>query len=106
MHNTRLDIYIYFIYSGLHVKEFMAYYSEEFPFASATPKRHMLEDHVVPWMQRWHASPGFHAEQTAESIQAIFSSLGRTYTSVLNPQVQLRLIFQEHQLQVCSKMQK
>ena len=81
--------------------EFMAYYREEFPLASVTPKMHMLEDHILPWMQKWHFCPGFHGEQGAESIHAIFNSLGRTYASVRNPKEQLRLIFQEHQLQVC-----
>ena len=74
--------------------EFMIYYKEEFLLALVTPKMHILEDHIVPWMQRWYFCPGFHTEQGAESIHAIFNSLGHTYTSVQNPQEQLKLIFQ------------
>lgn len=81
--------------------EFMEYYREEFPLASVTPKMHMLEDHILPWMQKWHFNPGFHGEQGAESIHTIFNSLARTFASVRDPEEQLRLIFQEHQLQVC-----
>ena len=39
-------------FTATNVEEFMAYYREEFPQAMVTPKLHILEDHMVPWLQR------------------------------------------------------
>ena len=36
-----------------------------------TPKMHMLEDHVVPFLREWHVGFGFHREQGAESLHAV-----------------------------------
>ena len=35
------------------IKNFLTYYRREFPSASVTPKLHMLEEHVVPWVKQW-----------------------------------------------------
>ena len=40
----------------------------------------MLEDHVVPWMRKWHWALGLHREQGAESIHNIFNTLEHTPT--------------------------
>ena len=32
----------------------MAFYRQTFPTATILPKMHLLEDHVIPWMRRWH----------------------------------------------------
>ena len=52
------------------------------PTASITPKLHMLEDHVMPWVRKWKLRLGFHGEQGAESIHARFHSMQRTYANV------------------------
>ena len=48
----------------------MANYHVLFPDASVTPKMHLLEEHTVDWMRRWHTGCGFMGEQGAESIHA------------------------------------
>ena len=55
------------------------YYREELPHSTVTPKLHMLEEHLVPWLQRWRVGFGLLGEQGAESIHARFNSLKRTY---------------------------
>ena len=61
---------------------------------------HMLEDHVVMWMESWHFCPGFHGKQGGEAIHAIFNDLARTYASVRSPKEQLRSMLREHHIQV------
>ncbi len=65
-----------------HIKKFMSYYREKFPHATVLPKMHMLEEHVVPWLKKWHVGFGLLGEQGIESIHAHFNTLGRTYRSI------------------------
>lgn len=60
-------------------------YQESFPHATITPKFHLLEDHVVSWMQKSHWAVGLHREQGAKYIHKIFSTLERTYSSMCFP---------------------
>ena len=56
----------------------MKYYREQFPTSTVTPKLHMLEEHIVPWLKKWKVGFGLLGEQGAESIHAHFNSLKRT----------------------------
>ena len=38
---------------------FMASYRASFPGISITPKLHILEEHVVPWIRIWRFGLGF-----------------------------------------------
>ena len=60
----------------------MVYYREEFPHSTVTPKLHMLEEHLVPWLQKWRVGFGLLGEQGAESIHARFNSLKRKYCGI------------------------
>ncbi len=40
-------------HAGTDIDLFMSYYRESFPHATVTPKLHMLEDHVVPFLVWW-----------------------------------------------------
>jgi hypothetical protein len=64
-------MYIPFInnthHSGTSIDEFLAYYRSSFPQATVTPKLHILEEHVVPFLREWRVGFGFHGEQGAES---------------------------------------
>ena len=55
---------------GKNVKVFMAYYREEFPNATVTLKLHILEDRMIPWLQKCKVGFGLLDEQGAESIHA------------------------------------
>lgn len=76
----------------------MAYYRLHFPGASVLPKMHILEEHVVPWLQKWHVGFGLMGEQGAESIHAYFNSLTRTYQSIPDKVERLRCMMREHLL--------
>ena len=88
-----------FSLSESNIKTFMEFYRREFPKASVTPKLHMMEDHVVPWIRKWKFGLGFHGEQGAESIHSVFNSLKRTYNNVHSPVERLQRIMREHFLQ-------
>ena len=60
----------------------MAYYRSQFPTATVTPKLHMLEEHVVPWIKKWGVGFGLLGEQGAESIHAYFNLLRHQYNSI------------------------
>ena len=78
----------------------MASYRASFPGISITLKLHILEEHVVPWIRRWHFGLGFHGEQGAESIHTVFNALHRTYNSITNPTHRLKCMLKEHHLQI------
>ena len=83
-----------------NIKAFLQNYRSTLPTASITPKLHMLEDHVMPWVRRWKFGLGFHGEQGAESIHARFNSMQRTYASVRNATERLKAIVKEHNMSV------
>ena len=78
----------------------MGYYRSQFPTATVTPKLHMLEEHVVPWIKRWGVGFGLLGEQGAESIHAYFNSLKRTYSGIPDKLQRLKQIMVEHHLHV------
>ena len=53
-----------------NIRSVMHHYRESFPKASILPKMHILEDHVVPWIEKWRVGTGLMGEQGAESIHA------------------------------------
>ena len=78
----------------------MIYYREQFSSSSVTPKLHVLEEHVQPWVKRWGVGFGILREQGAESIHAYFNSLRRTYSGIPDSFKRLRQIMVEHHLHV------
>ena len=83
-----------------NIARFMAYYRSQFPTATVTPKLHMLEEHVVPWIKRWGMGFGLLGEQGAESIHAYFNSLKRTYSGIPDGLQRLKQMMVEHHLHV------
>lgn len=69
-----------------------------YPHATITPKVHMLEAHVVPWLQEWHVGFGLPGEQGAESIHAHFNQLSRTYQTMADQVDRLHYMIKEHYL--------
>ncbi len=54
----------------------MRYYQQTFPDASVTVKLHLLEDHMVPFLRRWHeVGFGLLGEQGSESIRTDFNNI-------------------------------
>ncbi len=85
--------------TGSNIDSFLSFYRKNFSTARVTPKLHMMEDHVVPWIRKWRLGMRFHSEQGAESIHAIFNSLKRTYSGVRNSVERFRYMLKEHCLQ-------
>lgn len=90
-----------FIHTEADIDRFMAFYRDSFPRATITPKLHMLEDHVVPFLSEWGVGLGFLGEHGAESIHARFNALRRNFVKIPNPTKRLHAIMHEHLLQVC-----
>lgn len=77
----------------------MAYYRATFLTATVLPKMHVLEDHTIPWLKRWHLGAGLMGEQGAESIHAHIMRLERIYQGVANDVDRLKYIVKEHMLE-------
>ena len=84
-------------FTAKNVEEFMAYYWEEFPNATVTPKLHILEDHKVPWLQKCKVRFGLLDEQRAESILNTFESIYRTMPDKVE---WLKQLMKEHYLHI------
>ena len=78
----------------------MGYYRATFPQATITPKLHLLECHVLPWIKQWKVGFGLMGEQGAESIHARFNSLKRTYQTMPDGVQRLHHIMQMHFLEI------
>ena len=77
----------------------MAFYRSNFAGASITPKFHLLEEHVLPFLQQWGLGFGFMGEQ-GESIHSQFNNLERIYANIPNMVDRLYRIVQEHNLRI------
>ena len=64
----------------------------------------MMEDHVVPFLQRWKVGFGFLGEQGAESIHARFNSIRKNFSNMPNKVVRLQAILNEHLTEVCPEL--
>ena len=58
-----------------YIKEFMSFYRTHFPAATVTPKMHMLEEHTVSFLQRWHVGSCFMGKQGVGSIHNSINQL-------------------------------
>ena len=77
----------------------MKIYRTEFPRASILPKMHILEDHVVPWLQRWGIGAGLMGEQGAESLHAHVHKLETNFSTIPNKVDRLKYIFRMYNLE-------
>ena len=44
------------------IDEFVRFFRTNWPRESVIPKLHMLEDHVIPFIKKWHVGCGFYGE--------------------------------------------
>ena len=79
----------------------MSFYRTHFPAATVTPKMHMLEEHTVPFLRRWHIGFGFMGEQGAELIHNAINQLEKHYMNMPNWVKRLEAIVRQHHLAVC-----
>ena len=50
------------------IEEFVTFFRSNFPDATLPPKMHRLEEHVVPFLRRWHFPLRFFGERGGDSI--------------------------------------
>ena len=86
----------------VYISEFMEYYRRTFPNATITIKLHMLEEHMIHYLQRWKGVGfGLMGEQGAEGIHADFNNLKRRFSGKPDSVERLRCTMNEHHLR-CS----
>lgn len=100
-HYDNALILVLVIPTEVRVDKFLQFYRESFPKATVTPKLHMMEDHIVPFLRKWRRGLGLLGEQGAESIHARFNSIRCNYTNMPNPVERLECIMREHFNQLC-----
>ena len=63
--------HVHYCFAEEAITSFLSYYRHTFPEASITVKMHLLEDHMVPFLQQsYRVGFGLMGEQGAESIHA------------------------------------
>ena len=87
------------------IKAYLAYYHQHFP-GKIIPKLHMLEDHVLPWMEKWGVGMAMHGEQWGESIHATFNHLKSIHAGVQNGLDRLMAMMKEHHTKCAPVVQK
>ena len=107
-HETLRTGYLY--HPDKDIKAFLKHYREEFPKskypkASILPKMHLLEDHMVGWLKKYHLGLGLMGEQGAESIHAHLNRLETTYSSVRNRLERLKHIFEMYTIETTPALQ-
>ena len=75
-----------------------------FSHATIIPKMHILEDHVLPWLQHWRVGSGLMGEQGAEQIHAHIHHLEGVYSGIADPLQRLKYIMHEHMLQTAPSL--
>ena len=81
----------------------MQFYHAKWPQGSVPPKLHMMEDHAIPFLQKWGAGFGFYGEQGGESIHHEFNKLKIIYQSIPLPTIRLKSILKSHHLKTNPK---
>ncbi len=65
-------------------------------------KMHMLEKHVVDWINEWKVGFGLMGEQGQESIHAYFNNLKASYRNIPDGVERLRCMMRTHFAHVCT----
>ncbi|XP_071490789.1 uncharacterized protein [Diadema antillarum] len=67
-----------------NIKGFFTCFRTDFHGESTTPKLHIMEMHVVPWLRRWHAGLGVMGEQGGESVHVQLNTIMRDLRGFTN----------------------
>ena len=93
----------YSLFLEMAIVDFMKYWRSNWPNESVTPKMHILEDHMVPFVKKWKLGCGFYGEQGAEGIHKEFNEINSNHTSITNPVMRLKSILKRHHLNTFPK---
>ena len=78
------------------IADLMSYYRDNWPSESITPKLHMLEKHVVPFIKKWRYAMGLYGEQGGEGIHPEFNNLTRIYCRMRSSTQRVECMIKEH----------
>ena len=107
IHSTySINMTLYMFLAERDIAAFMALYRQTFPEATVLAKMHILEDHVIPWLRRWHIGSGLMGEQRAESIHAHLHRLQIQYNGIFNPLERLKYVIKEHNIESFPRAQQ
>ena len=73
-------------------------------YACVVPKMHILEDHIVPWKEKYKVGMALHGEQGGEGAHATFNALKRNMAGIKNPMERLKSTLSEHLSTQCIKI--
>ena len=62
--------------------DLMYFIRMHFPEIRISPKLHMLEDHIIPFLKKWQVGCGFYGEQGGESIHKAINSMKKNYSNI------------------------
>ncbi|XP_070549699.1 uncharacterized protein [Ptychodera flava] len=85
---------------GKSVEAFLQHFRSNFPRETVTPKMHILEDHVLPWIQMRRLGCGLHGEQGMEGVHSECNRLTATYSRIPDKLEQLQQLMKMHHLSV------
>ncbi len=85
------------------IKDFMAYYRSDLKL-SVTVKCHILEDHIIPWLERYPFGLGLLGEQGTESVHAVINRIKRNYQALPSEEKRLQTIVEEHSLRCAPEL--
>ena len=78
------------------IKCFMEYLRLNWPKMRISPKPHMVEDHIIPFLMRWRVDCGFYGEQDGESIHKTINTMKRNCSNIKTDIDHLKYIMNCH----------
>ena len=101
-----MTLFIFVLFLESSIELFMAHFRQCWPEVKITPKLHLLEDHVIPFVKKWQCGFGFYGEQGGESIHSVFNNLDARYRNIRNPSKRLRFLMEQHLMHVAVESAK
>ena len=83
--------------TGQHINDFVSFYRVTFPEATFLPKMHMLEEHIVPWLEQWRVGSGYMGEQ---ALHANFNTCERAYNNMRDRVERLKVVLRNHHMKI------
>ena len=78
------------------IDDLLSFFRETFPDQSITPKLHLLEDHVIPFLRRWSIGFGLYGEQGMEALHSTINDVLDSFISIADKNSQLESLLGEH----------
>ena len=96
-------VFVFTLSPEQEIDEFVSFFRATFPEATFPPKTHILEEHVIPFMRKWHFPLSFFGKQGGESIHREFVQLASTFSHVKSATSRLKKMLDMHYLAVHPK---